>query len=136
MAVTATPIFTQAPRLAQVQLANAGNANRDGTTGTYSGTLSAGVNGSLLDYFCFQATTTTAAGTLKLFYSDDSGTTWRLLAEVATAAVTPSATVPAASYLWVPPGGLPLAVPSTGRFKFTFSEATATWICYLAGADF
>jgi hypothetical protein len=136
VAANTAPIFTLTPRLTQAQLANANNANRDGTTGTYSAALGVGANGSLIDYVCFQATTATLAGTLRLFYSPDSGTTWRLLAEVATAAVTPSATVPAASYLWVPPGGLPLPVPSTGQFKFTFPGATEQWNVFLSGGDY
>jgi hypothetical protein len=136
VAVTNTPIFTQAPRLSQVQLANANNASRDGVTGTYSAALGVGANGSLVDYVCFKATTGTTAGTLRLFYSPDSGTTWRLLDEVATATVTPTAAVPAASYLWTPPGGLPLGVPSTGQFKFSFPGAAETWTMYLAGGDY
>jgi hypothetical protein len=136
VAANTAPIFTLTPRLTQAQLANAANANRDGTTGTYSAALGVGANGSLVDYFCFQAITTTAAGLLRLFYSPDSGTTWRLLAEIPTPAVTVSGTVGGASALWVPPGGLPLPVPSTGQFKFTFPGAAETWNAFLAAGDY
>lgn len=134
MAVTPTPIFTQTPLLSQTQL-TAANANRDGITGAYSTAISAGANGSLVDYIVFQATGTTAAGLLRVFYSSDSGATWRLLDEMPTLAITPSGTVPADRHIWIPPGGIPLPMPVNAQLKFNTNNAE-TWNVLAAGGNF
>lgn len=133
MAVTATPVFTQVPLLAQTQVTTA-NSNRDGATGSYSTAISVGANGSLIDYILFQATVTTAAGLIRIFYSPDAGTTWRLLAEVVTSSATVSGTVGGAQVVWTPPGGLPLPAAASSQFKFNIAN-TETWTCLVAGGN-
>jgi hypothetical protein len=133
MSVTPTPAFTQSPLLAQVQMGTA-NTNRDGSTGTYSSAISAGANGSLVDYIAFKAIVTTTPGTLRIFYSPDSGTTWRLLDEVATAGAVVGATSPGESQIWIPPGGVPLNLPSTGQLKFCPNNSE-TWNVFVHGGN-
>ena len=132
MAVTATPAFAQALRCAMVQMSTA-NTNRDGT-GTLSSAVAAGSNGTIVDCIIFKAIVTTAAGTLRIFYSDDSGTTYRLLAEVTTAGATVSGTVKGEEVTWVPPGGVPFKMPSTGRLKFC-PHNSETWNVFVEGED-
>ena len=132
MAVTNTPIFTQAGRAVTVQMTTA-NTNRDGT-GTLSAAIAPGANGSLVDAIIFEATVTTTAGTLRIFYAPD-GVTFRLFAEVATAGVTPSGTVAAERKVWIPDGGQPFPFIAGSAFKFCPNNAE-TWNVTLLGGDF
>ena len=131
MSVTATPALTQAPLLGQVQVTTA-NANRDGSTGTYSTAIAAGANGSLVDYIEFQATGTTAAGVLRIFSTD--GVAYRLIGELATPAITPSGTDIAANVIWFPPGGVPLQLPSGYSLRFSTAN-TETWNVFVQGGN-
>lgn len=133
--MTNTPVFTQTPNTKVTQVTTA-NTNRDGTTGTYSAAITFGANGGLLDYIKFHATVTVNAGLLRIFYSPDSGTTWRLLDEVVVpATVTPSGTVAADDHIWVPPGNQPLNIPSTGQLKFNVNNAE-TWNVFVHESDY
>lgn len=89
MASTAQYATTPKNGVAQVSVAN---TNRDGT-GTLSTVFTAGASGSRLDALVVQATSTTTAGIVRFFISNDGGTTKRLVGEVAVTAATPSATV-------------------------------------------
>ena len=89
MAVTATPIYRQANRVAVAQASTA-NTNRDGS-GTLATVFTAGSNGSQLDHIDITAAGTTTAGMVRLFIHD--GTNARLWKEVLVTALTPSATV-------------------------------------------
>lgn len=89
MAVTATPIFVQAPRTAVGSLATA-NTNRDGS-GTIATIWTAGSNGSRIDHIDVAAYGTTTAGVVRLYIHD--GSTAYLWKELLVTAVTPSATV-------------------------------------------
>lgn len=128
------PTFNQTPNLKYVQVTTA-NTNRDGTTGTYSSVLSWGANGGLVDWIKFQAIVTTAAGTLRIFISNDSGSTWRLLDEVPTQGATPSGTVPGETHVWTPPNNLPLNIPINGQLKFNVNNSE-TWNCIVQEGDF
>lgn len=133
-ALSNAPTLTQTPNLKYVQ-ASVANTNRDGTTGTYSSTLSWGTNGGLVDHIKFHATVTTAAGMLRIFISNDSGSTWRLLDEVPTQGVTPSGTVAAEDHVWTPPNNLPLNIPINGQLKFNTNNAE-TWNIFVQESDF
>ena len=125
MAVTASPIFTQTPRLVNQQL-TVGNTNKDGVTGTYSGVVAPGANGSIVDWIKFKAAGNTTAGMLRIFYND--GTSYRLLDEISTNGATPSATVQAESFLWTPPGGLPMNLPAAATgLRFSVNNSSETW---------
>ena len=96
MAVTATPIFTQTPKNAFGQTATA-NTNRDGT-GTIATVVTAGANGAKVFTIVVEATVTTTAGTVRLYHSNDGGTTWRVFEEITVPVVTASASV--AAFRW------------------------------------
>lgn len=128
MSVTNTPIFTQTPRSPTVQNPATANTNRDGSTGTYSSAITAGANGSLLDAITFTAPGTTTAGLVRIFYADD-GATYRLLAEVSVSAVTPSGTLPAFTYTWPPPGGVPFPMKANATIRFNMNNAEAMNCC-------
>lgn len=134
MAVTATPIYPQAGLVGLVQVTTA-NANRDGSTGTYSSSIAAGANGSLVDYIFFQATGTTAAGCLRIFYSADNATNWRLVQEVlAIGAVPDGSTISAEIEKWFPLlGSFPLTVGSGIKFNVQNNE---TWNVFVIGGNF
>lgn len=91
MAVTATPIFIQTPKVACVSIATA-NTNRDGT-GTIGTLYTAGSNGSKIDRVQVTAAGTTTAGVIRMFIYD--GSTYYLLSEHLVSAITPSSTVAA-----------------------------------------
>ncbi len=118
-----------------VQLANANNPNRDGTTGTYSDPVVVGGNGARITSVGFQAITTTAAGTIRLFLSPDSGATWFMIFESKTPAVTVSATVPGANVQYVPPQPFFLSVPPSAQLKFTFANNSESWVMLVGGVN-
>lgn len=89
MAVTATPIFVQAPRVAIGSLSTA-NTNRDGS-GTIATIFTAGAVGSLIDHIDLNAIGTVTAGVIRLYIYD--GSTAHLWKEVLVTAITPSTTV-------------------------------------------
>ncbi len=91
--MTATPVFSQTPKLAVGQV-SAANTNRDGT-GTLVTLLTAGANGARVERITIEAAVTTTAGMVRFFVSVDGGTTKRLWREVPVTAITPSATVAA-----------------------------------------
>lgn len=87
-----TPAFLATPRDAVVTISTA-NTNRDGT-GTM-GTLITGVAaGTFVTRIIVVATGTTTAGVIRLFKSNDSGSTKQLREEIIVNAITPSTTVP------------------------------------------
>lgn len=133
MAVTATPCFSQSALLGLVQVATA-NSNRDGSTGTYSSSVAAGSNGSLVDYILFRGTVTSTAGSIRIFYSADNSTNWRLVGEVSTAAVTPSGTVLSDVVIWTPPGGVPFNLPASSGIKFCTANSE-TYNCFIHGSN-
>jgi hypothetical protein len=91
MAVTATPIFGQAPHHAVVAISTA-NTNRDGT-GTIGTVFTAGSNGSMIDHVDIIAAGTTTTGVIRLFIHNGSASfLWK---EILVTAITPSASVAA-----------------------------------------
>jgi hypothetical protein len=86
-----TPAFTSTPRVGSAQV-SAANTNRDGT-GTIVDVLTGVAAGTRIFEVDVQATVTTTAGMVRLYYYD--GTNTRLIDEIAVAAVTPSASLPA-----------------------------------------
>lgn len=90
MAKTFTPPMAQNTVLAKAQISTA-NTNRDGT-GTIGTIYTAPTEGARISYIRVKATGTTTAGIVRI-YVKDSGGTYRLIAEISIAAVTPSATL-------------------------------------------
>jgi hypothetical protein len=86
-----SPAFAATPRLASVNIATA-NTNRDGS-GTVA-TLITGVSaGTRVSEIVIKARVTTTAGQVRIFLHD--GTTFYFFDEIAVAAATVSASVPA-----------------------------------------
>ena len=96
--------MTSAFRVGVAQISTA-NANRDGT-GTMSKVIGGVSNGSLLSSVRIHAIETTTAGMVRLFLSDDGGTTKYLIDEIPVSAITVSATQQAFKYDWTPPNEL------------------------------
>lgn len=89
--MAANPTFAATPGNAYVRV-TAANTNRDGTGSI--GTLVQGVvGGRMVERVRFKYEVTTTAGMARLFYSEDSGTTWRLIGETPVTAITASASV-------------------------------------------
>jgi class 3 adenylate cyclase len=110
------PQYAAAPVIGDAQF-NTPNAARDGT-GAIAQLVVARIPGTRLVGIQFYATGTTTAGMLRIFrkasgltFAGDGSVaafaapSWRLLDEVAVAALVPSATVKAFSSLWTPPTG-------------------------------
>jgi len=95
MAKNENPIFTKAPVIGMAEV-SAANPNLDGT-GTIVSIVDGGVEGVRLDIFESRAIVATTAGMLRLFLSEDSGSTWELWMEIPVTAITPSDTVEAFS---------------------------------------
>lgn len=89
MAVTATPIFVQAPRTAMAQILTA-NTNRDGS-GTLGTVWTAPANGSKIEHIDIVATGSVSNGVVRLYIHD--GATARLWKEILVPATVPSVTV-------------------------------------------
>jgi hypothetical protein len=134
VATSPTPIFLQNVRAEAIQNPATANTNRDGATGTYSGTFLAGPQGSLIDAILFVAPGTTTAGLVRVFYAPDAAT-YRLLAEVPVAAVTPSGTVAAFTTTWIPPTGQPLVMKPGSTIRFNMNSAELM-NCFVQGGDY
>jgi len=91
--MAAIPSFADTPRREAVTISTA-NTNRDGT-GTMGTLIAAAATGTLVFRITVQAGGTTTAGVIRLFGSNDGGTTKRLIRELLVPAVTPSTTVAA-----------------------------------------
>jgi len=87
MTANVFPIFPLIANIGTAQVSVA-NANRDGATGTYATVFTPGANGSVIQKAYVKAVGTTTAGMLRFFQGN--GAQWRLLLEVAVAAITPS----------------------------------------------
>jgi hypothetical protein len=94
MPVTPTPIFVQTAEHAVAQCDTADAARNNPTTSVKT-ILTAGALGSKVFEIVVDATVTTTAGMIRIFISEDGGTTKRLYDEIPVSAVTASATVAA-----------------------------------------
>ena len=110
--MASAPAYTATPKTPYCQIATA-NTGRDGT-GTVGTVHTAGASGSRIGSVTVTATGTTTAGTIRLFVSNDGGTTKRLIDEIMVIAVTPSTTVRVFTATWTPPGGALQLVATNG----------------------
>ncbi len=94
MPVTATPIFVQSAKHAVAQCDTADTARNNPVTSVKT-ILTAGALGTKVFEIVVEATVTTTAGMIRIFISEDGGTTKRLYDEILVSAVTVSATVAA-----------------------------------------
>jgi hypothetical protein len=89
-----TPAFSSTPRVGSAQV-SAANTNRDGT-GTVVDVLTGVAAGTKVFEVVVQATGTTTAGMVRLYYYD--GTNTRLWDEILVSAITPGASTQAFRY--------------------------------------
>lgn len=90
--MASTPQFLATPRDAEVTISTA-NTARDGT-GTLGTLITGAAGGTLVTRIIIIAAGTTTAGVVRLFKSNDSGSTKQLREEMIVTAITPSTTVP------------------------------------------
>ena len=107
MAASTTPIFPLTPSATPVAVGTA-NTARDGS-GTIATIYDPGTDGGVLKWIRLQATVTTTAGVFRLWQRASAAGTWFLIAEILMTAITPSTTVQAWSYNWIPPEPMVLA---------------------------
>lgn len=100
MAANTVPIFPLTPIGVPVAVGSA-NTGRDGT-GTIATILTPGTDGARVDGLRLCATVTTTAGVFRVWVRASGAGTWFLHDEILMTAITPSTTVQAWSYDWVP----------------------------------
>lgn len=132
MAVTATPIFSQAVRHAVAAISTA-NTNRDGS-GTIGTIFTAdATDGSIVDSVTIAATGTTTAGVVRLFVHNGSAAF--LLAEILVPAITPSTSVAAfRRVLDFSQAGNPLYLPAGWSLRASTHNAE-TFNVHAFGSD-
>jgi hypothetical protein len=127
------PNFASTPNFAG-GLVSAANSARDGS-GTLVSVISAGANGTRIRRITVQATQSTTAGMVRLFFT--FGGSSLLFLEVAVPAITVSATTPAFSYTIsenTEPGLLPVTLP-TGWSISASTEKAESFRVIIEGAD-
>jgi len=131
------PSFSPLPRT-EVGQVSAANALRDGT-GTTVALWTAPARGSKIEEIQVKATVTTTAGMVRIFLSNDGGTTRRLIREFAIPVATVSASVQAAGPETVPalswtPANLVLNNASSILYASTHNAEVSN--VFVHGADF
>ena len=127
MAVNTDPVFVKTPVVGMAVISTA-NTARDGT-GTLGTVVTAGTDGTRIDYVRIVATGTVTAGVVRLFISD--GTNNRLLSEDLVTATTPSATV--ATFAVERVLTRPLLLPSGYSLKASTHNAESFVVMGLGG---
>lgn len=133
------PQYAAAPLSPVVNFSTA-NTNRDGT-GTIATLITARVPGSRIERVNLQAIATTTAGMIRIFKRDSglalaadgsvasyAAPTWRLIAEVSVAAITPSGTVAAWTGFWSPTNGFNLGPFEQLGVATNNAEAFNAWV--------
>jgi len=123
-----SPQYAATPKIGSGTV-SAANTNRDGT-GTLVTILTAGSNGSRIDWLVISAPGTTTAGMIRLFLSD--GTNHRLFLEIPVIATTPSSTIPAFRAEQALPG---LVIPSGWTLRAA-THVAETFNVLTIGGDF
>lgn len=139
MAVTATPIFTQTPRVG-VGIMAAANTARDGS-GTIVTAFTAGSNGSYIKRATFTSSQATAAASSamigRVWTSLDAGSTWQLRQEVALPTITASNTVIGQSQSINFTDGLQIpAAALVGCTISVYAGVQDRFNCYVEGGDY
>lgn len=133
MAANTNPIFVLTPKSPAVRIATA-NVNRDGSTGTYGTLFTAGVNGAYFKAIRAQAEGVTTAGVVRVFIQDGGAGNVELRKELLIPAVTPSATIEAASIEWAPDRGFLLSAGSV--VKVSTHNAETFGVSLEGGGDY
>ena len=128
MAMTHQPVLFQTPKHPMVRISSA-NTSRDGS-GTNGTLYTAGANGAIFAGFRWQAEGTTTAGVIRVHIQKAGSGNIELIREMLVAAITPSATVEAASGEWFPPAGIMLGA---GDIVFVSTHNAETFSCWLEG---
>lgn len=105
------PVFARAPVIDMATVSTA-NTNLDGS-GTIVAVATGTAEGVRIELIEIKAIETTTAGMIRLFLSEDGGSTWELWKEVPVTAITIAANTAAFSAEEVPTE--PLELPSTNH---------------------
>lgn len=128
--MASTPIFAATPKVGNAALSLADTSR---TAPANVGTvLSGGTSGTRVERVVIVATSTTTAGMVRLFLYD--GSAYHLIYEQTIAAITPSATVAAATYTvdFTAPGSL-LLIPNGWSLRATTHNAEAFQVTAFGG---
>jgi hypothetical protein len=125
------PIFVKTPRHPNVRISTA-NTARDGT-GTLGTLFTAGPSGAFFKGIRVQAEGTTTAGVVRIFITSPGGNN-ELIKELLITAITPSASVEAASNEWYPDGGIVLGADEA--LKCSTHNAETFGVFAEAGGDY
>ncbi len=131
MTANTSPIFTLTPHVGMVAISTA-NTGRDGS-GTIGTVLAAATDGTRITRIVIKATVTTTAGTIRLFIHD--GANYFLWREIATTAITVSATQPAFEYILYLYGEAAI-VPPSGYSLRASTEKAENYNIIAEGGDF
>ena len=137
MAASATPNFAVTPWHSDVSLSAADTARSNPVTAVVT-LKTAPATGSLCTRIWVTAMGTTTAGVVRLFISNDNGTTKRLVEEVIVPAITPSTTVPVWSGEFRKPTlTKPIILgPSTNNILYVTTNNAESFAVHAEGADF
>lgn len=122
MPANTAPIYPLTPKCTCVVTTNTANTSRVNppTSSSVVDGPAAGTNGARVDYVKFRCTVANAIGLIQIWHK--VGSTYYLIDEILTAAVTPSTTVAGAEYSWTPPSGFKF-LASGDKLAFTISKA-------------
>ena len=134
MAANTAPIFPLTAKTYAVVTTNTANTARvdPPTASSIVDGTAAGTNGARIDRVKFTATVANAIGLLQIWHK--IGSTYYLIDEILTAAVTPSTTVAAATYTWTPPAGFKF-LASGEKLALSVSKAEV-WCVEVDQADY
>lgn len=128
--MSATANYASTPRIQEAVVSTA-NTNRDGT-GTIASILTGGTNGTKITSVITQPVVTTTAGMIRLFISQDSGSTWDLFDEIPVTAITVGANTPGARQVRT---YTDLVLPSTSHVLGASTHNAEAHRVWALGAD-
>lgn len=134
MPANVEPIYPLTPKTTCVVTTGTANTARvdPPTSSSVVDGPAAGTNGARVDCVKFRCTVTNAIGLIQIWHKISS--TYYLIDEILTAAVTPSTTVAGAEYSWVPPAGFKF-LSSGDKLAFTISKAEV-WSISIDQSDY
>jgi len=133
--MSSNPLFVQTPIIATTSMSIA-NTGRDGSGQLYL-VVTGSTNGTRIDWIQLKAEKTTVAGMIRFYINQNtSGSLAQncLFDEIATSAITPSATVVSYKYTYYPPR--PIILPSGSYFWASTEKATEDMNVIVFGGNF
>ena len=121
--MAAAPIFVGTPKSPSVRISTA-NTLRDGT-GTLGTIHTAGASGAYFKGIRVQFESASTANVIRIFKQDAGAGNNELIKELLIPAITPSATIEAASQVWLPEEGIVLSAGTVLKAGIHTSAAGA-----------